>query len=159
MFAYCNNNPVCYNDPTGYLSAAAGIGNPNAMMRGGGCYNGGIIPDDERIADELERQARNLFNTNPEAVLQAESFAFYKGSLVMKLGFMGKSGFSLGVIFIGNDASTTLLCHEYGHFAHLTQIGLANYLAKVVLPSAIGFWCDVPFNEYYSQPWEYIAEV
>ena len=39
MFAYCNNNPVCYSDPTGYLSAAGGIGNPNAMMRGGNNSN------------------------------------------------------------------------------------------------------------------------
>ncbi len=51
------------------------------------------------------------------------------------------------------------LKHEYGHYLHLQQIGLKSYTACVAIPSFIGSKLDLSAESYYSQPWEYIAEV
>ena len=164
MFAYCNNNPVCNSDPTGYLSAAGGIGNPNAMMRGGGCYKGGIIPDTVREVELLEKQANDIFNTNESAVISAKHYAFYKGKLIIKVPFMDMSAFSFGAIFMGsNIRSSNILRHEFGHTQQLEEIGLLGYTVFVVAPSVTCFWLTefevLPTDQYYSYPWEYIANI
>lgn len=157
MFAYCNNSPVTHADSQGNLPG--GIINPNAMTRNGGSSTH-AIPDKKRREQELREQARELFNENEEAVLYAEHYAFYKGALVIKIPAMGSNAFSAGVILMGSDAiGASMVRHEYGHFVHLSQIGWDSYLVNVVFPSLVGFWSNVPMDEYYSQPWEYIAEI
>jgi hypothetical protein len=100
-----------------------------------------------------------LFNTDEQAVLDAEFFAFYKGVPVIKVP-NSRDAFSCGIIFIGDDVSDiNTVKHEYGHYVHLTLVGIDNYVVRVVLPSVIGYASNVPYDVYYSQPWEYIAEI
>ena len=46
MFAYCNNNPVCCSDPSGFWGSSSGISNPNAMLRDG-CTPAFPMPNDK----------------------------------------------------------------------------------------------------------------
>ena len=77
---------------------------------------------------------------------------------------MGSNAFTFGMIFMGNDVDSRIdaidtLRHEYGHAVHFKQIGVFSYTAFVAIPSMIGYWTDVPTEKYYSQPYEYIADV
>ena len=40
----------------------------------------------------------------------------------------------------------------------MRQIGVVNYLFKVFVPSAINYWDKNRKRDYYSQPWEHIAD-
>ena len=93
----------------------------------------------------------------------AEKFAFYKGVPVIKVPGMGTDMCSFDVIFIGEEARTRRnaiedVKHEYGHSVHFSQIGILRYTTRVAIPSLIGYY-TVSAEQYYSQPWEYIAEV
>lgn len=157
MFAYCSNNPVVCADTGGTIPS--GIINPNAMARNGGSSLR-PISDKERKEQELQKQARYLFNTNEEAVLNAEHHAFYKGILYLKVP--GYSAFSFGMVFFGDKIDDKdLVRHEYGHTQQLTGVGVKDYMNYVVLPSVTCFWLTdfkvIPRNMYYNLPWEYIA--
>ena len=105
--------------------------------------------------DKYWNYAKN--DTYPYMWAEANNY-FYRGRLVVKLDIMKKSAFSFGVIFTGPNPDDNLLAHEYGHTVHLSQIGIANYVAKVVVPSVTSFWIYRENPYYTSQPWEYIAE-
>lgn len=54
-----------------------------------------------------------------------------------------------------------LVRHEYGHATHMKIVGITKYTCLIAIPSAIQFWRhkdDSNFN-YYSQPWECIADM
>ena len=74
---------------------------------------------------------------------------------------MDNNAFSFGAIFVGpNGLKENLIQHEYGHIVHMRIIGTERYIAKVAIPSVTSFWIhknDESFN-YYSQPFEYIAD-
>ena len=72
---------------------------------------------------------------------------------------MEYSALSYGIILLGNECDVDTLKHEYGHYLHLWQSGLISYTAYVAIPSFIGSKLDLSNKSYYSQPWEYIAEV
>ena len=147
MFAYCNNNPAGNADTEGNIPR--GITNPNPMGRDSGSS---LRP----ISDKDQGRIRS--NTNENAVIKAEDYAYYKGVLYVKVP--GDSAFSYGIVFFGRNADQVdIVRHEYGHYLHLSQIGLPNYTLKVVLPSLIDYWTDVPYGEYYSEPQEYIADI
>ena len=38
------------------------------------------------------------------------------------------------------------------------EIGPVNYVTKILIPSVNGFW-NPPAIPYYSQPWEYLADL
>ena len=38
------------------------------------------------------------------------------------------------------------------------KFGSATYYDTVAIPSLCGYWANVSYNRYYSQPWEYIAD-
>lgn len=159
MFAYCGNNLVNYADPTG--NAYQGIFSQINYNEHDHTY-GGLRENFYALPEEtfLRKAEKYILNDDESVVLSAEDFAFYKGALVLKLPFMGKSAFSCGIIFMGSeieDAAT--LCHEYGHYVHLSQIGFENYFTKAVVPSVIGFWAQVPQDKYYSLPWGYTADI
>lgn len=123
-------------------------------------YRGGPLPDSDHTSKKPDRNVLDfVLNDDEQKVLDAKHFAMYKGVPVVKLP-NSRDAFSCGIIFIGNDVhSTATVNHEYGHYVHLMLIGVDNYVSRVALPSVIGYACNVPYNVYYSQPWEYIAEV
>ena len=49
--------------------------------------------------------------------------------------------------------------HEYGHFLQLEELGVNSYVQNVFVPSLKGFWSGVAYDDYYSQPWEYGADL
>ena len=151
MFAYCNNNPVVYFDPSG---KALDVAMYHIREVGGGS-----------ASNDFKKPTQwkcLLGNESETAVLNAERFAFYKGALVIKVP--GDSAFSFGIIFLGEDIiSTNLVRHEYGHTVQLRELGVNAYVIAVVIPSVTCYWLDVngklPASIYYNLPWEYTADV
>ena len=41
----------------------------------------------------------------------------------------------------------------------LKELGLIKYTRYIVLPSVFFYWYGVEYDEYYSQPWEYGADL
>lgn len=166
MFAYCGNDPVTNFDPAGsyYASAEERITT--------GCGGRGGIPvspvkrpiqnteDDSKLNEVLDYIA----NEDEQVVLDAEYVAFYRGIPVVKLP-IGTDAFSLGMIFLGNDVgkrsdAIETVRHEYGHAVHFSMAGPKSYIVNAFLPSVISFWfVDYKYGEYYSQPYEYIADI
>ena len=99
MFAYCLNNPVNLMDDSGNLARPA----RHATIVGGRKLT--VV---EKIAIEI-----GIATTEDEQdVIDAEGLIIYKGVPVVKSSFMDDSGFSLGVIVLGNNvtvSSETLL--------------------------------------------------
>ena len=113
------------------------------------------------IADEHGGPAKDKEELD---VLNAKGISTYKGIPVLKLPFGGNGAFSAGIIFWGSDVgadaeSVTLLKHEYGHAVHLSQIGWESYITWVLIPSVVNYYRGVEYDDYYSQPWEYIADM
>ena len=158
MFAYCNNNPTGNSDTAGNLPR--GILNPNPMGRDGGSS---LRP----ISDlqRLRKQAKKRSNSSEEAVLYAEDYAFYKGSLVVRHSDDFLTSWSLfGVIFLNTDVkSSETLKHEYGHFLQERQYGSIKYISTVFYPSATYNGLSRLFpslnHNYYNMPWEYDADM
>ena len=164
MYAYCNNNPVMGYDPLGYSSMCNCI----ACMAG--------LPDEctqplsEPAVDPSPSQvtsfskldlAQYRWNAFEEAVIQADGFAWYRGAPVIKLPFwpFKEEAFSFGALFIGSEITTAnTIKHEYGHYRHFQQIGLPAYTVLVAIPSLYGYWTNVPYEDYYRQPCEYVAD-
>ena len=83
----------------------------------------------------------------------------YKGVPVIVLP-IDDNAFSFGFIFVGDEVNDpSVIQHEYGHAVHLSQIGIKAYTMLAFIPSLIGFWSNVPYDDYYSQPHEYVADV
>ena len=127
------------------------------MCSCGGRAGGGTAFSDFKKPSRLKNF---VANESEVAVLNAERFAFYKDTLVIKVP--GSSSFSLGIIFMGNDGDKDLLNHEYGHTMHLAELGIIKYCTYVVIPSVICYWGTefelLPRENYYSYPWEYQAD-
>ena len=158
MFVYCNSNPTNFRDDSGtrmeYVRFDSGA--PVAFPSPGVISEMTIPGSSSDFLDDVEDF---LTNTDEQAVLDAEFFAFYKGAPVIKMP-NSRDAFSCGIIFIGNDVSDpNTVKHEYSHYIHLLLVGIDNYVGRVVLPSVIGYASNVPYDVYYSQPWEYIAEI
>ena len=170
MFAYCLNNSVAYSDSggtTAKVSLSAQTRIDDAPWRDISPGSGGYLPanysqsvDYGSVEDKFFTVMLYKFinNTDAKAAASAEYFAFYKGAPIIKIPAMKDMAFSFGIIFMGDTESENLVKHEYGHVVHLSQIGVWDYLSKVVFPSVTSFWIyrDNPY--YESQPWEYIAE-
>lgn len=60
---------------------------------------------------------------------------------------------------MGYDSDENLVKHEYGHVVHMSQIGVLNYVFKAAVPSVFSYNLNLNNPEYFSQPWEYIADV
>ena len=75
---------------------------------------------------------------------------------------IGRNAFSFGIIFIGRDNnSATTVFHEDGHSVHFSAIGHFSYFINVFVPSVLGchFGDDFYQKNYYSYPYEYIADI
>ena len=160
LFAYCSNNPVIHSDynGNGFFSD----------LWDGICDAAQVVWDTvKEVADAAGDVINNvaediynldLFNDNEQKVIEAHYFSCYKGHPAIKLP-IGDNAFSFGALFVGNEVhDTETIKHEYGHAVHFDQIGPIKYALFVGIPSLVGYWSNVPYNEYYSQPWEYIAD-
>ena len=68
---------------------------------------------------------------DPQEVLQADYFAMYKGTLVIKVPANRAAAFSCGVVFMSNTVDNiNLVRHEYGHSCQLRHLGLRKYITK-----------------------------
>ena len=149
MFAYCGNNPVIFADYSGTRRFPCNI-----------CINdGGTVSVEDANEAEPEQELQEEFT-----ILNTNGISLYKGVPVVKLPFGGNVGFSAGVIFLGDSVNAdaqgvATLKHEYGHAVHLSQIGWESYTALVLIPSIVNFHRGVAYADYYSQPWEYIADM
>ena len=159
MFAYCNNNPIVFEDVTGFSLRPT-----TTMISDMRCFP--RLEDANRVTVPSNNQTEgiNEFLTDSEerAVLEADNFAFYKDTLVIKVP--GDAAFSFGIIFMGSEINNvSLVQHEYGHTRQLQELGLLAYYNYVLLPSITCFWLTeagaLSSSTYYSYPWEYVADL
>ena len=174
MFAYCNNNPVTYEDASGhalkpcttYINDGAG-GTPGPI--------GTFSNVDWQTMDEYSNKPYNtrqdIYNTDVEAVYEAETVAFYKGKMVIRHSSDFLTSWSIcGIIFLNHSADNSssagkerLLNHEYGHVLQEQEMGTPQYLAAVFVPSAtynlLSRKNPTLARNYYNMPWEYDADV
>ena len=175
MFAYCLNNPVLLYDPSG---AVARISKDMSFTNDGLWGQSGYIPGLVRepvfdlsgyICDAASAVADFVGNTNEATTyqnLEDHGFAFYKNTLVIQIPGENGIGLSYGVIILdqyytANEFGIKTLRHEYGHRAHMNQIGFVNYTITTAIPSLIGAGLDyvgLLGTHYFSLPWEYVAD-
>ncbi len=162
MFAYCLNNPVNLEDHTGLLP-----GKPRTVAIEDGARAEEKKPTPLRnfankISENVGKALDYVFNDDEQKALDSGPISFYKGAPVVHLP-IDIDPFSVGVIFLGSetknwDNAVETMQHEYGHSVHLSQIGVSAYLSTVAVPSVIGH-SFAGYNQYYSQPWECVADI
>ena len=167
MFAYCGNSPIGRIDIGGcwWLSDAwEWICATTESACDTVCEVASDVRDATICVWNWSTQAATslreyVTNEDEKVVLDADYFAFYKGVPVTKLP-IGDNAFSFGAIFMGDEVDDVdSVRHEYGHSVHFSQIGAKKYLLFVAIPSLFGYWTDVAYSDYYSQPWEYTADM
>ena len=148
MFAYCENNPINYEDPVGTYRILEG-------------YNPTPSNDLPRKIAILKKELKtlDLSNTSEELVLNSKYVAGYKGTVVFRTS--NSRSFTFFAVFLRNDLPTkgsnsiNELRHEYGHLYQLAALGSSGYLLFIGIPSILGG--DNP--DYYKQPWEVTADL
>ena len=110
----------------------------------------------------LKSQTKKLKRWFNENVL----ITTYRGAPVLVLKSMGYDAFSFGMIVIGKkeydlciEGKSETLKHEYGHLIQLLTVGLPTFLVMYALPSLACYWFGLPYDLYYSMPWEYTADI
>jgi len=176
MFAYCGNEPIRRIEIGGnwwgsdawewFCDAASdvwdaiseGSESVQEVVADGANAIGKVATKAWNYGKKIAKKVRNYVkNTDEQVVIDAKFIAFYKGVPVVKIP-TGKSSFSFGVIFMGDDVEQhDTVRHEYGHSVHFSQIGPHKYFKYVAIPSLKGFWGET--EDYYSQPWECAADV
>ena len=168
LYSYCFNNPIMYRDSNGNwptkeefkewwnTSWSEVCESYNQLIDG---LKSGIVAVADFV-DAVNEDLENLDvnNTSEEKVLEANYVSSYNGVSVYKLP-IGSNAFSFGAIFIGTEVSAIDIKHEYGHSLQFQEIGIENYTRYVAVPSLRGYWSKIHYNEYYSQPWEYGADL
>ncbi len=159
MFAYCNNNPVNRQDPSGSVSYIAFGTREDPMqtfMRMMGCGGGGegvgmlTYYAVRSVEKQITKVRQDLYhydesNTEPTVVFEANYFSCYYGTLVIKLPF-DIGSFSFGIIGLGtSQINEATLNHELGHIVQLEMMKPLKYLCNVAIPSFV-FACLTKFN-------------
>lgn len=110
-----------------------------------------------RITKDIIDFDRN--NTDELKVINANYFSSYKGTIFLKVP-IGRNAFSFGIVFLGNkNRDIYTVRHEYGHYLQLEELGFNKYIKYIAIPSMYGYYSKVSYYDYYSQPWEYGAEI
>ena len=147
LYAYCNNNPVMYIDPTGHFILQLVV----SVISYVGVAIAAIF--DSNIRNDMNAIGWNPFNSDENAVLNSDSVSFYKGAPVFKTT-LGRSG-TFCAIFLSNNADETDLKHEYGHIVQQMIMGPITYGLMIGLPS----WREWSNRSYYDRPWEITADI
>ena len=163
MFAYCLNNPIRIGDFTGMRAVVVCVA--QHLGNGGGPQPAPVSPIAKfttKVTEIMKNVVEYVTNDDEQKALDSGPISFYKGAPVVHLPF-DVDPFSVGIIFLGSetqnwDNAVETIQHEYGHSVHLSQIGLSAYLSTVAVPSVIGH-TFVKYDQYYSQPWECIADI
>jgi hypothetical protein len=186
MYAYCENNPVNYQDSTGFFLEGL-VNFTNNLSRGisqvittveaclfaqisfialGGAIGVGLITGAVTV-DEVNQDLKNLnfFNTSEDKVLDSHIVSFYKGIPVIKQDLFSGS-MSLGAIFLDRKITreeevTETVKHEYGHNVQLAKMMPVAYLVGIGAPSLAFSIYDTlrkDFTDYFKRPWEASAD-
>ena len=151
LYCYCLNNPISYADPSGHF----------------------VIPYPAKIVENIQTFFAKFIqdvinfdfsNTSEQVVIDANYFSFYKGAPVIKHYIKNNDITSctiFGIMFINGDNSkldrgVDTIKHEWGHFVQEKYYGELLYLLYIAYPSLSN---RNPKINYYSQPWEYGADV
>ena len=162
LYAYCNNDPVNYSDPSG--NSANGVIDQFVISLLSYAIMSIASIWDEKIRSDMEAIKWDPFNDDETIVKKSKKVSFYKGIPVVKFESNFLSSFSLGGIFINKNARTseTTIKHEYGHSVQQMLVGYKKYLLSVFLPSSIYNLMartNVELaNKYYSMPWDRTAD-
>ena len=169
-YAYCGNNPVMYADPSGHLAGLLLIGiwlycfTPvgSAVTQAAVSavsYVGMAVASiwDEDIRADMNAIGWNPFNTNENAVLGSSKVSFYKGMPVFRTN--GDRSGTFYAIALKRSADAVELRHERGHGSQAMAMGVLTYLFTVGVPSPaqLGPWAAN--GNYYSAPWETMADI
>ena len=165
LYAYCNNDPVNYVDPTGHfpwLILAAILlftpvgGTALQVATSVASYAGMAVASifNEDIRNDMNAIGWNPFNTDTSATLNSSTVSFYKGVPVFRMAVGCRSG-SFGAIFLEQNSNVDVLRHERGHNWQLMMMGIANYGLMIGLPS----WQGWSKRNYYERPWEITADI
>ncbi len=172
MYTYCGNDPINAEDSSGHIPNRAVMmtdaAPTNDLTRAMINLSNERAAEARRAEKKRRRQERSVFNkidkyihnTDEQVVLDAKVLAFYKGVPAIKLP-IGNNAFPFGWMFIGNGAGNDVntVRHEYGHCVQFQQMGAIKFTQYVAAPSLQGYWNDVPYDDYFSQPWEYGADM
>ena len=132
-----------------------------------------VIPYPAKIIENIQMFFAKLFqdfinfdliNSSEQVVIDANYFSFYKGAPVIKHYIKNDDITSctiFGIMFINGDDSKLdrgidTIKHEWGHFVQEKYYGELLYLLYIAYPSLSN---RNPKINYYSQPWEYGADV
>jgi len=168
LYAYCNNNPVMYADPSGHLPwlilAAVLLFTPVGgtalqVAISALSYAGIAVASifDEDIRDNMNAIGWNPFNTNELETLRSSKVSFYKGVPVFRTT-TERSG-SFGAIFLTRNSVENDLRHERGHNWQLMMMGIGTYGFTVGIPSPLKLGPWAKDNRYYYAPWETMADI
>ena len=174
MFAYCNNNSVNAKDPDGHaLMYVSFRDDPmlNMFFGGGGGGGGGYAFAGFSSAKDKIKKFEEYVTNESEATakqnLKGHGMSFYKGVPIFAVDAMEYGALSFGIILMGSDNLghsdfSDTLNHEYGHYVHMTQIGVATYTVTTAIPSLIGAGLTnagmYPRECYFDLPWERTAD-
>ena len=168
LYAYCNNDPVNYSDPSGHFALLIGLLIAAAMLFtpiGGAvaqlvtsivCYAGMAVASlwDESIRSDMNAIGWNPFNANEDSVLSSNTVSFYKGVPVFRTN--GDRSGSFGAIFLTRQSNKDDLRHERGHNWQLMMMGIGTYAFTVGMPSPLILG---NYKSYYDSPWETMADI
>ena len=179
LYAYCNNNPIMYADPSGHIPIGAilfallctpigGIALQLAVSTV--AYAGMLVASlfDDDIKQDLKNIKYNPFNSSESQVLASNKVSFYKGVPVFRTNM--ERSFSFGAIFLrrmGYDDKGVYCVlndpdevrHERGHNWQLMMMGLGIYGFTVCIPSPLNLGPWSKKGRYYYAPWETFADI
>ena len=165
LFAYCSNNPIMFTDASGNRVNMA-LFNKSKIRKSAKSavplQTSPQLPPLQQFGAELYQDVVNfnINNTSEEKVIESNWVSAYKGKVVIRHPIKGLSSMSLGVIFLNkNETEYNTVRHEYGHCVQLDEVGMLKYLVFVAGPSVKGYWSGLSDSAYYSQPWEYGADM
>ena len=120
----------------------------------GSVFNSAIYADMERIG-------WNVFNSNANLVLDSSIMSFYKGVPVIRYGdyHKGDRSGTFGIMFLARNETAGAVEHEFGHIPQLMMLGILRYGTCIGIPSKNKWGLNEYWNNYYSSPWEAMAEI